>query len=960
MISQQSTPREIFTDLIANYPPAQWHERVVAACQGDERLRRRVEALLKAHQEQDSLPIPPAQPLETVNQAGGHELGTMIGPYKLLEQIGEGGMGLVYMAEQQRPVRRLVALKIIKPGFDTKQTIARFEAERQALALMDHPNIAKILDAGTVGQSTKSQASSTKQIQRTKLKSQNGPGSPVSDIGPSNLEIVCDLELGHCDLTSGRPFFVMELVRGLPINEFCDEKRLSVPDRLKLFTQVCQAVQHAHQKGIIHRDLKPTNVLVTMHDSVPVPMIIDFGIAKALGQSLTDHTLHTGFAQLVGTPLYMSPEQAEMNQFGVDTRSDLYSLGVMLYELLTGTTPFDKETLTKAGFDEMRRIIREDDPPRPSARLSTLKAEALSTVSTRRRIDSRRITTALRGELDWIVMKSLEKERSERYESASSLSKDLERYLSGDLVQACPPSASYRFRKFARRNKTALTTAALLAASLLLGVTISVSQAIRATAAEAQANQNAAQAAANEAKAKVAEEKALTAAASETALRKQTEKNFESALDAVDRLIANVSNQELYVVERIGPLRSKMLRDAIAFYERIPLDGSLPLRIRRRFAGAWDRLAWLCREVDENDQARRAYAKAIETMQGLVNEPSSSPSDLAELGRFYQSAGWFYLDSSHEPAAAESAFRQSAELYAEARRRNSNEPSHQIWQAHSFNGLGIALARLDKHDQAVGAVARAVELIESSDIASGADLGNTLHELALIKAKAAPDDADELFRRAVKVYREFSVSGKMPEHNREQLAAMLYVTAQAFASRHPNEAQQLWDESIELWKQINGPAPSKRSAGNQHIAALLNQARHLRSLAKLPAAPEIKAAQLEKSDKLFQEAIVRQRQMVSRFSIPDDRYTLSGTLRQQSLFLLEQRQVEKEDAAAIKSQADSLLTESIQICRALAAEFPATPRFKSRLAELEKIQSKHFLSDAENPERKVNAPPPDP
>ncbi len=361
----------------------------------------------------------------------------MIGPYKLLEQIGEGGMGVVFMAEQTRPVQRRVALKIIKAGMDSREVVARFEAERQALAMMDHPNIARVFDAGATD--------------------------------------------------TGRPYFVMELVRGVPVTEFCNQNNLSIRERLELFVTVCQAVQHAHQKGIIHRDIKPTNVLVTLHDGRPVIKVIDFGVAKATGQKLTDKTLFTGFTQMVGTPLYMSPEQAEMTSQDIDTRSDIFSVGVLLYELLTGTTPFDSQRLKSAPFDELRRIIREEEPPRPSTRLTTLAAEAASTVGTQRKSDPRQLTRLFRGELDWIVMKCLEKDRTRRYETASALASDVERYLHDEPVQACPPSARYRFGKFVRRNKAVLLTAAVVVVALVLGTVISTWQAIRAFNAEAQA-----------------------------------------------------------------------------------------------------------------------------------------------------------------------------------------------------------------------------------------------------------------------------------------------------------------------------------------------------------------------------------------------------------------------------------------------------------------------------------------
>jgi serine/threonine protein kinase/tetratricopeptide (TPR) repeat protein len=392
-------------------------------CGTDRGLRDRLEALLSVYEREKSfLESPPrnsdgSATVDVPPRAEGP--GTVIGPYKLLEQIGEGGMGIVYMAEQIKPVRRKVALKIIKPGMDTKQVIARFDAERQALAMMEHPNIARVLDAGTT--------------------------------------------------ESRRPFFVMELVKGIPITDYCDRNRLPIEDRLELFVLVCQALQHAHQKGVIHRDLKPSNVLVTMIDGAAAPKIIDFGVAKAMGQQLTERTLYTGFAQLIGTPLYMSPEQAEFSGVDVDTRSDIYALGVLLYELLTGTTPFDADTFRTAAYDEIRRIIREQEPPKPSTRISTLAASA-TTVSASRKCDPVSLRKLIRGELDWIVMKALEKDRNRRYETASGLAADVRRYLDDEPVQACPPSVWYRVRKFASRNRRSLaTTAVVLVSGLVIG-----------------------------------------------------------------------------------------------------------------------------------------------------------------------------------------------------------------------------------------------------------------------------------------------------------------------------------------------------------------------------------------------------------------------------------------------------------------------------------------------------------
>jgi eukaryotic-like serine/threonine-protein kinase len=397
------------------------------ACGGDTTLRQRLDALLLAHANPGSFLQGPAVKAmadsdlpDTVRPGLGpgrlcEGPGSRVGPYRLLQQIGEGGMGVVFLAEQAEPVRRQVALKVVKPGMDSAQVIARFEAERQALALMDHPHIAKVFDAGTTD--------------------------------------------------SGRPYFVMELVRGAPVTEFCDGRRLTPRQRLELFVPVCQAVQHAHQKGIIHRDLKPSNVLVALHDGRPVPKVIDFGVAKATGRKLTERTLFTEVGAVVGTLEYMSPEQAELGQLDIDTRSDIYSLGVLLYDLLTGTTPLERKRLQGAALLEALRLIREEDPPRPSARLNS--TAELPAIAVNRGLEPRKLAGVVRGELDWIAMRCLEKDRERRYETAGALAQDVARYLADEPVQACPPGLSYRLRKFARRHRRALVTAALLAAALL-------------------------------------------------------------------------------------------------------------------------------------------------------------------------------------------------------------------------------------------------------------------------------------------------------------------------------------------------------------------------------------------------------------------------------------------------------------------------------------------------------------
>ncbi len=423
--------KEIFSDALSIRGPEQRSVYLAGACQGDPALREQVESLLAAAEQAGDF-------LERTVQVGPGEgllerVGSVIGRYKLLEEIGQGGFGVVYMAEQVEPVRRKVALKIIKAGMDTREVIARFEAERQALALMDHPNIARVLDAGAT--------------------------------------------------ETGRPYFVMELVRGIPITEYCDKENLSNAERLRLFVKVCHAVQHAHQKGIIHRDLKPSNVLVAVHDGEAVPKVIDFGVAKAIGAKLTEKTLFTGFHEMIGTPAYMSPEQAELSGLDIDTRSDIYSLGVLLYELLTGAPPFDLDTIRRAALDEVRRMIREDEPPKPSTRIQSL-GEKLPDVARRRHVDPAALVRLVRGDLDWIVMKALEKDRRRRYDTPDALADDVARHLNNEPVAAAAPSTVYTLRKFVRRHRVGIAFSAAVVVLLVAGTTVSTWQAVRATRAE--------------------------------------------------------------------------------------------------------------------------------------------------------------------------------------------------------------------------------------------------------------------------------------------------------------------------------------------------------------------------------------------------------------------------------------------------------------------------------------------
>jgi eukaryotic-like serine/threonine-protein kinase len=541
--------------------PAAREEYLGQACGDDASLRQRLHDLLHAHDESATFLGPQPEPfVSTIDDGGRERPGTIIaGRYKLVEPIGEGGMGAVWMAQQTEPVKRLVAVKLIKPGLDSKQVLARFETERQALALMDHPNIAKVLDAGTT------------------------------------------------DGSSPRPFFVMELVKGVHITKYCDEGHLTPRQRLELLVPVCHAIQHAHQKGIIHRDIKPSNVLVALYDDQPVPKVIDFGVAKATGASLTDQTLHTSFGAVVGTVEYMSPEQASFNQLDVDTRSDVYSLGVLLYELLTGNPPFAARELENLDVLEMLRVIREQEPTKPSAKLST--TEMLPTLAANRGTEPAKLTRLLRGELDWIVMKALEKDRGRRYETANGLAMDLQRYLADEPVLAGPPSAAYRLRKFVRRNKGPVLAVSLLLAVLtagIVGTTLGMIEAFRGRDAAETASRAA----------QISEQDALTSAAAERKANIAASKRAAETQKLFDFLERNILAPPRPEGELGGMGHNVSLRDAVVaampsvdsdFREHPLIEAKLRSTLGLTFAYLGDERA----AADQIDRARTLFTEFL-------------------------------------------------------------------------------------------------------------------------------------------------------------------------------------------------------------------------------------------------------------------------------------------------------------------------------------------------------------
>jgi serine/threonine protein kinase/tetratricopeptide (TPR) repeat protein len=640
------------------------------ACAADPELRQRVDALLRSAAPGEGLADEPAReqgathdvaPGRWIDPAAvslAEDAGSRIGPFKLLQKLGEGGMGTVFLAEQLQPVQRRVALKIIKAGMDSARVVARFEAERQALAMMDHPNIAKVLDAGTTD--------------------------------------------------SGRPYFVMDLVKGIPITRFCDQEHLTPKERLELFIPVCQAVQHAHQKGIIHRDLKPSNVLVALYDGKPVPKVIDFGLAKATAQKLTEHTMFTEVGQIVGTLEYMAPEQAELNNLDIDTRADIYSLGVLLYELLTGSPPFTARQLRNAAFTEMLRLIREVEPPRPSTRLSS--SEELPRIAAQRKLEPAKLARLVRGDLDWIVMKCLEKERARRYETANGLALDVQRYLADEPVSAGPPSTRYRMRKFLRRHRHGALAAVLLLVTLLAGLAGTSWGLVQARAQRDRALKAEEQARQQEGKARA---------------------NFELARNAVEEYGSKVSDDPRLKEKDLEPLRKQLLQSAIKFHQQFVEQHRDDPALRADLGRAYQDMGKLIADTENRTQALDLFEKAVTVYEQLIAEHPEDGAYPLQLADTLTNQGQS-LDFSARTKEARAAFEHALTILESARERHGSSALLRRPYARACDFLGYLLRfKGGLPEEAIATYRKGVAFLERERVADDTDVDDVAVEAGL-------------------------------------------------------------------------------------------------------------------------------------------------------------------------------------------------------------------------------------
>ncbi len=810
---------------------------VEQACGGDAELRQRVEGLIENHFRAGSFLEAPAHTLATADETFGDRAGVVIGPYRLLEPLGEGGFGVVYLAEQTEPVRRRVALKVLKPGMDSRQVVARFEQERQALALMDHPHIAKVLDGGATAE--------------------------------------------------GRPYFVMELVRGTPITGFCDQNGLSVRQRLGLFVDVCQAVQHAHQKGVIHRDLKPSNVLVATHDGRAAVKVIDFGVAKAVGQPLTDKTLFTHFSQMIGTPLYMSPEQAGMSELDVDTRSDVYSLGVLLYELLTGTTPFEKGRFSKVGFDEIRRIIREEEPPRPSTRLSTL-GQAATTASASRRSDPRRLSRLFRGELDWVAMKALEKDRDRRYESAAAFAADVRRYLHDEPVLACPPSAAYRLRKFVRRHKGPVLAAAAVVLLLAAGVVGTSAGLVRALAAERRT---------------AAERDEKDGA------RRQARQALNTMTDEVVRDLLGRQGQ-------LTDQHRAFLKKVLAYHEAFAAARADDPEGRKGRAEAYAHVGSIRHRLGELPEAEAAWRDALALWRPLMADFPDYQDVLAatlmDLGSLLRDTG--------RPQEAEEAYREALALQKRLADASPGRPEFRDDLASGHYNLGVLLHRTGRSQEAEEAWRDALAV--QRELAAGSpDRPDFRHGLAktytslgnLLTDTGRPKEAEAAWREALALLRRLAADApSRPDYHQDLALAHNNLGLLLYRTGRPREAEAAYREALRLQKELAADFPNRpdyRSelAGTHYNLGVL--------LHRTGRSKDAEAA--------WRDALALRKQLAARHpNVPDYQSGLAETLTALAPLLR---------ATGRPKEAEAAYRDALAVGRRLVAGSPDRPDFRHSL-----------------------------
>lgn len=843
-------------------------------CGDDVDLRRRVQALLKANDEPDSyLDRPAVAPVNgTVDYAPITEKpGTMIGPYKLKEQIGEGGFGLVFVAEQTEPVKRKVALKVIKPGMDTREVMARFTAERQALALMDHPNIARVLDAGATD--------------------------------------------------SGRPYFVMELVRGIPITDYCDKNQLSPRDRLDLFVTVCHAVQHAHQKGIIHRDIKPSNVLVTSHDGKPVAKVIDFGVAKAISQQLTERSIYTNFAQMIGTPLYMSPEQAEMSGLDIDTRSDIYSLGVLLYELLTGTTPIDKKRFAKAAYDEIRRLIREDEPQKPSTRLST--SESIVSVAAQRHTEPAKLSKLMRGDLDWITMKALEKDRTRRYETANGLARDIQRYLSDEPVEACPPSTTYRLRKFAKKNRAALSTAITIALLLVAGVGVSAWQAVRATRAE-QAERDRAE---GERLAKLAAIENEKIAIEQKA---KAERARDRTRDVLDAMTSAATGDSLTTQNEISEEQKKFLTDVLTYYQEFAGDKSDDERSRARTADAAYRVGKIESRLGRTEQEIAAFQKSLEGYRSLVTDFPTSPTYRHELSRNHNQVGRMLATLGKRVDAQEQLLKSKAiaeKLVAEF----PDMPDYRLQLALVLNNMAMLQSGLGNRPNAESLFrqAQAIEKKLVADFPTKPDyrkelITNHTNLSGLLRDLGRWAEVEEEYRTALSIAEKLYAEFPAVTDYRWQLATGHANLGVLLAETgRPVEAEEQYRIGLAMREKLAADFP----AVPDHQSALAGSYNNLGNLLRNQGKPTEAAEQ-------FRKSLAIQSKLATDFS------TLLTYRREHARSLNNLGHLLKDHGKPV--EAEEQFRASLTIMAKLVAESPDVPEYRHEIAGSSANLGKHL------------------